>query len=114
MSNYQKGTRNEKRSAAWLRKQNYLTLESRGSHGIFDIIAYYVGDEPLLYPFVRLVQSKTGGKFSPSDVEQLRIIARIIRKNQAQATVELHNWVPYAQQPEVTIIGDNESEDLRY
>lgn len=114
MSNYAKGTRNEKRSAAWLRKQNYLTIESRGSHGIFDVIAYYVGDEPLNYPLLRLIQSKTNGKFSPSDVEQLRIIARIMRANGASANVELHNWIPNARQPEVTIIGNDESDDLRF
>ena len=53
MSSYARGTYREKRTAAALRKDGYFVVESRGSHGVADLLAAKPGQ-------VLLVQVKTG------------------------------------------------------
>lgn len=53
MSGYARGVAAEKRTAAQLRKDGYFVVESRGSHGVADLLACKPGQ-------VLLVQVKTG------------------------------------------------------
>jgi Holliday junction resolvase len=53
MTGYARGTAAEKRTAAQLRKDGYYVVESRGSHGVADLLAVKPGQ-------VLLVQVKTG------------------------------------------------------
>ena len=53
MSGYARGVAAEKRTAAQLRKDGYYVVESRGSHGVADLVAVKPGQ-------VLMVQVKTG------------------------------------------------------
>jgi Holliday junction resolvase len=53
VTNYARGVRREKQTAAILRAEGYVVAESRGSHGVADLLAAKFGQ-------VLLVQVKSG------------------------------------------------------
>jgi hypothetical protein len=60
-----KGKRREKQAAEMLRKQGYYVIESRGSFGIWDLIAYNT-------EHARLIQVKSNRKPSPEAIDIMR------------------------------------------
>lgn len=96
----QKGTKNEKRSMRYLNKQEYFCMDSRGSHGIFDVIASYIGKDPDK-PLTIYIQSKTNGGYSRQDLVPLKMFADQVRHLPYQ--VVLYDWYHMERTPRVTI-----------
>lgn len=115
MNRRAKGNRNENRSAEYLNKLGYYTMTSRASATAFDVVGIYLGEEFQFIPFVRIVQSKTNSKYSPSDIEVLRHHLIIWRKNpNANIQVELHDWLPNQRKPKITVITQEKISDFIY
>ena len=77
MSNYRRGTYYEKRCRAILETAGYLVVESRGSHGPFDLVAASSMG-------VRLIQVKSGSaRLSAADreaIQQIKTAANVSKE----------------------------------
>lgn len=68
--NYAKGYRFEKVVANKLRGLGYYAVESRGSHGTIDVVG--IPNEKNTTGQVLMIQCKTNGKISKSDLQTLK------------------------------------------
>lgn len=96
-----KGSRNERRSIAWLAKQGYRCTKSGGSLGEWDIIGIGAGD-------VVVVQVKTNAWPGPEERKALRDFPTPIRvcpecgfHDTGVVRKVMHRWNDHAREPEV-------------
>lgn len=101
MSRYTTGVRNEKRSMEYYKAQDYFCMDSRGSHGMFDVIATYIGTDKTKVLTI-YIQCKTHGGFKKSLIDDLRHFANVVKHHPYR--VELHDWKKYQRVPNITII----------
>lgn len=130
MNRSAKGSRNEHRTMEFLKKEGYYPIRSAGSHGAFDVVGVYIGEQPEIMPLFRMIQSKTGGSFSEKDFFSLRILRTSINTVVAKAIdankdsvagmfsvitprLELHNWEKHRRAPTITILGSTREEDYK-
>lgn len=111
MNRRAKGNRNENRSAVFLEKQGYYCMTSRASATAFDVSATYMGTNPDINVLQRLVQVKTNGGYTKSEIENLRLYAQRFLCNRANVRIELHDWKKNKREPIILVIGEEEKED---
>ncbi len=77
VGSYAKGYRGEKRAREFLEGEGYYVVESRGSHGTFDLVAVpFAAVSRATDGLVRLIQVKTGEPPRKGDRGRLRTMAR--------------------------------------
>jgi len=112
MNRRRKGNINEDRSADILNDIGYLTITSRASAGMIDVVGVYMGNEPDKHPLVRLIQSKTG-YMPPAELNMLRKLVPIFRQNGASVRVEGHTWKKYRRSPDIVIVNEIPEDDFQ-
>ena len=103
MSRYAKGVKNEKRSRYLLSQNDYFCIESRGSHGAFDVVGVYLGKNPEQNPIVIFVQSKTNSTFVSDEIKILIPFFETVNKSLGRKiiSIEHHNWKSYQRKPSI-------------
>lgn len=102
MNRYAKGYRLEMKSKKWLQEDGYVVpMTSRGSHGLFDLLAIRQRDDPAVInkAGIQLVQVKANRMPPPGEMALLRdfwVPIGIVKV--------VHIWRDGAKAPEVHIV----------
>lgn len=92
--NYRKGYYYEKKTVSELRKRGAIfTVESRGSHGVVDIVAVYSDGS------IELIQVKSGKKMNIS-IKERKELATLVALN-PYIRIAIWYWKKYQQTPTV-------------
>jgi Holliday junction resolvase len=92
---YRKGYRTEKKTVAYLyslESKPLFVLESRGSHGPFDIVAFYKN-------YVRLIQVKSGKRPYISSEEVQKMQKAVCGMTKVPYRMEVWIWKDRASEP---------------
>lgn len=101
--NYMKGYRAEKKAREFLEGQGYYVLESRGSHGAFDLVAVPLrAVSKATDGLVRLVQVKSGERPRPADRGKVRSMAA--KFEAGRVLCELWWFPDYQTQPLIEVV----------